>query len=83
MITHIKYGNTTLSLKVVATQMRLSGSSSMLICWAKSVALLEQRKLPPSGVTQMPKYPTRTSNCAPPTRLAIAAVTPGSTCVGS
>jgi len=77
-----RYGNTTASLNVVATQTRLSGSWSMETCSASAVALFEQRNAP-SVLTQRPKYPTRTSSCACPTMLAIAAVTPGSTCVGS
>lgn len=81
--THIRYGNTTLFLKVLATQIKLSGSWSMLICSANNVALFEHKKLPPSGFTHSPKYPTRTSRFASPTMLAMAAVTPGLTCVGS
>lgn len=80
--TYSRYGNTTASLKVLATQTRLSGSWSIETCSASAVALFEQRNAP-SVFTQRPKYPTRTSSCAWPTMLAIAAVTPGSTCVGS
>ena len=78
--THSRYGNTMLFLKVVATQMRFNGSWSMVICSANWVALLLQRKLPPSGFMQIPKYPTRTSSIALPTMFDIAVTTPGSTC---
>ena len=69
-----------LSLKVLATQIRFKGSWSTEICAARALALLEQRNEPPDGLTQMPKYPTRTSKIALPTMFDIAAVTPGSTC---
>lgn len=78
--TYSRYGNTMLFLNVVATQMRFNGSWSMVICSANCVALLLQRKLPPSGFMQMPKYPTRTSSIAFPTMFDIAVTTPGSTC---
>lgn len=54
----------------------------MLMRSASAVALLEQRKAP-LVLAQRPKYPTRTSSSALPTMLAMAAETPGSTCVGS
>ena len=81
--TYKRYGKTTWSLNVSAIQIRFSGSWSMLICSASRVALLEQRNEPPSGLMHSPKYPTRTSSMALPTILAMAAVTPGSTCAGS
>lgn len=80
---YIKYGNTMLSLNVEATHIKFKGSWSTDTCVAKLVALFEQRNAPPSGFMQIPKYPTRTSRCAWPTMLAIAVVTPGSTCEGA
>ena len=53
--TYIRYGKTTSFLNVSATQIKLSGSWSTEIWSASSVALLEQRKSPPSGLTQIPK----------------------------
>lgn len=69
-------------MNVVATQIKFKGSWSMLILSASAVALFEHKKAP-SVLAQRPKYPTRTSSSAWPTMLAMAAVTPGSTCVGS
>jgi len=43
------------SLKVLATQIRFSGSWSTLIWLASELALFEHRKEPPSGLMQMPK----------------------------
>lgn len=80
---HIKYGNTMLSLNVEATHIKFRGSWSTDTCDAKLVALFEQRNAPPSGFMQIPKYPTLTSRCAWPTIFAIAVVTPGSTCEGA
>ena len=80
---YIRYGKTILSLKVLATHIKFNGSWSTETWAASAEALLEQRKEPPSGLMQMPKYPTLTSNCARPTIFAMAVVTPGSTCAGS
>ena len=44
-----------LSLKVLATHIKFNGSWSTDICAARALALLEQRKAPPDGLTQMPK----------------------------
>lgn len=53
--THIKYGNTMLSLNVLATQIKFNGSWSTLTCPARLLALLLHRNDPPSGLTHMPK----------------------------
>lgn len=53
--TYRRYGKTMLSLNVLATQIKLSGSWSIVICSANCVALLLHRYDPPSGLIQMPK----------------------------
>lgn len=53
--THIKYGNTIMSLNWAASQMRLRGSWSTETSLARAVALLLHSHEPPSGLTQMPK----------------------------
>jgi len=64
LMTYSKYGKTTSSLKVLAIQIKLRGSWSMLTCSASNVALFEHRNDPPSGLMQRPKYPTLTSSIA-------------------
>ena len=54
-MTYIRYGKTMLSLNVLATQIKFSGSWSMLTCAAKLLALLLHSHAPPSGLMQMPK----------------------------
>ena len=53
--THIRYGNTILSLKVFATHIKFRGSWSTDTCVAKLDALLLHKKAPPSGLMHMPK----------------------------
>jgi hypothetical protein len=72
-----------LSLNVLATQIKFSGSWSTETCPARLLALLLHSHAPPSGLMQIPKYPTRASRWARPTIFAIADVTPGLTCEGS
>lgn len=59
--THMRYGNTTASLNVDATQIRFKGSLSTPRDSARIVAFWLQRKPPPFRWMQIPKYPTRTS----------------------
>jgi hypothetical protein len=54
-VTHIRYGNTIISLNCAASQIKLSGSWSTETSLARAVALLLQSHEPPSGLTQIPK----------------------------
>lgn len=47
------------------------------------MALFEHSHPDPSGVVQMPKYPTRTSSTAEPTMFLIAETVAGDACDGA
>ena len=78
--THKRYGNTTASLKVCATQIKFKGSWSGAVWPVRAVALFEHSHPDPSGVVQIPKYPTRTSSTARPTIFLIALAVAGDAC---
>ena len=77
---YIKYGKTIISLNWLASQIRFNGSWSTLTSFAKAVALLLHNHAPPSGLIQIPKYPTRADSVAWPTMLAMALWTLKSVC---
>jgi hypothetical protein len=73
--TYIRYGNTIISLNWLASQIKFNGSCSTDTSFASEVALLLHSHEPPSGLTQIPKYPTLAWRRAVPTILLMAALT--------
>ncbi len=77
---YIKYGNTIISLNWLASQIKFRGSCDSWISFANAVALLLHSHDPPSGLMQIPKYPTLAANTALPAIFDIATWALKSTC---
>lgn len=77
--THMRYGKTIMSLNWLASHSKFRGSSSTETSFASAVALLLHNQSPPSGLIQIPKYPTRAAKRVSPTMLAMAVWTLKST----